>query len=190
MDSPHRISRARHACALLALCGLLASVVSAARDGQHDFDFEIGTWRAHVERLTKPLSGSTAWTAYDGPSIVREVWGGRANLGEIDLSGPAGRIRGLSLRLYEPQTRQWRISWANGNDGLLGAPMIGGFENGRGEFYNQETYEGRAIFVRFIFSDITKNTFRIDQAFSADGGKTWETNWKASFVREAGPADH
>lgn len=175
--------------AAFALCGLMWSAGVAARDGQHDFDFEFGTWRAHVERLAKPLSGSTSWTTYEGPSIVREVWGGRANLGELDIAGSAGRIRGLSLRLYDPQSRQWRISWANSNDGLLGAPMVGGFENGRGEFYNQETFDGRAIFVRFIFSDITAKAFRIEQAFSADGGKTWETNWKAYFERENGHGD-
>jgi len=174
-----------------ALCGLwLAVVVGAAdapvvlpRDGQHDFDFEFGTWRAHVSRLKHPLSGSTEWAEYAGPSIVRTVWGGRANLGEIDLAGSAGKIRGLSLRLYDPAARQWRISWANAADGLLGTAMVGGFANGRGEFYDQETYDGRAVFVRFIFSDITATTFRLEQAFSADGGKTWEANWIATFER-------
>ena len=61
--------------------------------------------------------------------------------------------------------------------------MIGGFKNGRGEFYNQEPFNGRAIFVRFIFSDITTNSFQIEQAFSDDGGKTWEPNWIAKFSR-------
>ena len=169
---------------VFALCGLCMASVAAARDGAHDFDFEFGTWHAKVARLAKPLGDSTHWLHYEGPSVVRKVWNGRANIGEIDLTGPAGNIRGLSLRLYEPQTGQWRISWANANDGLLGTPMIGGFENGRGEFYNQETYEGRAIFVRFIFSGITESAFKIEQAFSADGGKSWETNWIASFTRE------
>jgi hypothetical protein len=178
-----------------ALCGLLMAMAVGAgeaarapRDGQHDFDFEFGTWHATVSRLTKPLSGSTTWVKYEGPSVVHRVWDGRANLGEIDLSGPAGRIRGLSLRLYDPAARQWRISWANAADGLLGTAMVGGFENGRGEFYDQETFEGRAVFVRFIFSDITSNSFRLEQAFSADGGKTWEPNWIATFAREAGAA--
>jgi hypothetical protein len=181
---------------IAALCGLwVAMAVSAAetpnvpaRDGQHDFDFEFGAWRAHVSRLKHPLSGSKEWVQYDGPSIVRKVWDGRANLGEIDLAGPAGRIRGLSLRLYDPAARQWRISWANAADGLLGTAMVGGFANGRGEFYDQETYDGRAVFVRFIFSDITPTTFRLEQAFSADGGKTWEANWIATFAREGAPA--
>jgi hypothetical protein len=167
-----------------ALCVVWLATGVTARDGQHDFDFEFGTWHAKVSRLAKPLRGSTTWHQYEGPSVVRKVWDGRANLGEINLTGTAGTIRGLSLRLYEPQTGQWRISWANAKDGLLGSAMVGKFENGRGEFYNQETYEGRAIFVRFIFSGITETAFRIEQAFSPDGGKTWETNWIASFTRE------
>jgi hypothetical protein len=172
----------------LALCVVLlgAGSVNAqapARDGQHDFDFEFGEWHAKVARLTQPLSGSTTWAHYEGPSIVRRIWDGGGNLGEIDLTGPAGRIRGMSLRLYDPQARQWSIRWANAKDGALGEPMIGGFANGRGEFYNQETYEGRAVFVRFVFSDITANTFRLEQAFSADGGKSWEANWIATFER-------
>jgi hypothetical protein len=171
-------------CGLLACsAGSAAELTAAPRDGQHDFDFEFGTWSARVSRLSKPLTGSKTWIEYAGPSIVSRVWDGHANLGEIDLAGPAGRIRGLSLRLYDPATRQWRISWASINDGLLGTPMVGGFANGRGEFYNQETFDGRAIFVRFVFSEITAKSFRLEQAFSADGGRSWEANWIAQFSR-------
>ena len=153
----------------------------AQPDGAHDFDFEFGTWKAHIARRVKPLTGSATWVEYDGTSVVHKLWGGRANVGELDVTGPAGRIEGMSLRLYDPQARQWKIRWANGKDGDLGAPMIGGFEKGRGEFYNQEVFDGRAIFVRFIFSDITPRTFRLEQAFSDDGGKTWEPNWISTF---------
>jgi hypothetical protein len=153
------------------------------RDGQHDFDFEFGAWSIHLSRLLKPLTGSTEWVEYEGKSIVRRVWDGRANLGELDVVGSRGRIVGLSLRLYNPESRQWHISWANGSDGLLGPAMIGGFTNGRGEFFNQESFNGRAIFVRFVFSDITPKSFRLEQAFSDDGGKTWEANWIATFTR-------
>ncbi|MEO5867222.1 MAG: hypothetical protein ABIS14_05210 [Sphingomonas sp.] len=155
----------------------------AVRDGSHDFDFETGSWRAHIRRLKAPLTGSATWTEYDGSSIVRPVWGGKANLGELDVAGDAGRITGLSLRLYNPATGQWNISWANAHDGSLTQPLIGGFVNGRGEFHDQEMLDGRSIFARFIFSGITAKTFRLEQAFSADGGKSWETNWIATFTR-------
>ncbi|HUS12273.1 MAG TPA: hypothetical protein VMZ30_17535 [Pyrinomonadaceae bacterium] len=156
------------------------------RDGQHDFDFEFGEWKAHISRRLKPLTSSTTWGEYDGTSVVRRVWNGRANLGELEVSGPAGRIEGLSLRTYNPQSHQWNISWVNSAEGTSGPPMIGEFKNARGEFFNQESLNGRAIFVRFIFSEITRNSFRLEQAFSEDGGKTWEANWIATFSRVKG----
>jgi hypothetical protein len=160
------------------------------RDGQHDFDFEFGAWDVRLSRLLEPLTGSTRWAEYQGTSVVRKVWDGRANLGELNVNGATGPIRGLSLRLYNPETRQWNISWANSNDGIIGPPMVGGFDvDGRGEFYNQETFNGRAIFVRFIFSDITETSFALEQAFSPDGGTTWEANWIARFVRQLPAAD-
>ena len=152
-------------------------------NAQHDFDFEFGTWKAHIRRLQHPLTGSKDWVEYDGSSIVRKVWGGRANLGELDVSGSAGRIEGLSLRLYNPQTDQWTVSWANSRDGNLTVPLLGRFAAGRGEFYSADTLDGRAIFARFIFSDIKTTSFQLEQAFSGDGGKTWETNWIATFNR-------
>lgn len=151
--------------------------------GERDFDFEFGTWTVKLKRLVEPLTGSTRWVEYEGTSVVRRVWGGRANLGELDVEGPTGRIVGLSLRLYDPGTGEWRIHWANSRNGLLGPAMVGGFRDGRGEFYNQETFNGRSIFVRFIFSDITPTSFKLEQAFSADGGKSWEPNWIATFAR-------
>ena len=159
---------------------------ASQREGQSDFDFEFGDWKIQLKRRMKPLTGSTTWVEYSGTSVVRKVWNGRANLGELEVAGPAGRIEGLSLRTYNPESRQWHISWVNSAAGTTGPPMIGEFKNGRGEFFNQETYNGRAIFVRFIFSDITANSFRFEQAFSDDGGKTWEANWIASFARVRG----
>lgn len=155
-------------------------------EGQHDFDFEFGEWTVELSRLQQPLTGSTEWVHYQGRSVVRRVWGGRANLGELEVEGPEGRIVGLSMRLYDPSARQWRIHWANSRDGELGPAMIGQFRDRRGEFYNQETFRGRAVFVRFIFSDITDDSFRLEQAFSVDGGATWEPNWIARFRRVSG----
>jgi hypothetical protein len=155
-----------------------------ARDGQRDFDFEIGTWTTRLSRLVRPLTGSTTWVKYEGTTIVRKVWDGRANLVELLVTGPAGRIEGLSLRLYSPQARQWSLHFSNSRDGALAPPVIGGFTDGRGEFYGQDTLDGRAILVRFVISDITANSCRFEQAFSADGGKTWEVNWIAVDNRE------
>jgi hypothetical protein len=159
---------------------------SNQRDGQKDFDFEIGTWKTHLRRLLRPLTGSTTWVEYEGTTVVRKVWNGRANLVELNVDGPAGHLEGLSLRLYNPQTRQWSLNFANINSGTLSQPMIGEFKNGRGEFYDQETLDGRAIYVRFVISEITANSCRFEQAFSNDGGKTWEVNWIATDTRMKG----
>ncbi|PYS49204.1 MAG: hypothetical protein DMF68_10685 [Acidobacteria bacterium] len=156
---------------------------AAVRDGQHDFDFEIGRWKTHLKRLLNPLTGSTAWVEYDGTTMVRKVWNGRANLVELVADGPAGHFQGLSLRLYNPESRQWSLNFANANSGAMAQPTIGEFKNGRGEFFDQETFNGRTILVRFVISDITPNSCRFEQAFSDDEGKTWEVNWIATDTR-------
>jgi hypothetical protein len=152
-------------------------------DPQRAFDWEHGSWTVRLSRLRSPLTGSDEWVAYEGTSVVRPVWDGLANLGELDVSGPDGRIVGLSLRLYDPDSQQWRIHWANRSDGEVGEPMVGGFRDGRGEFYNYESFGGRVVLVRFIFSDMTERSFRFEQSFSDDHGRTWEPNWVAEFAR-------
>jgi len=155
----------------------------AERDGQHDFDFEIGTWKTHLRRLLHPLTGSTTWVEYEGITVVRKIWSGRANLLKLEVHGPKGHIEALSLRLYNSQSHQWSLNFANSNGGTLSQPTIGGFKDGRGEFFDQETLNGRAILVRFLISDITPNSAHFEQSFSDDGGKSWEVNWIATDTR-------
>ncbi len=144
----------------------------APRDGQHDFDFEIGTWKTHLSRRLHPLTGSNTWVEYEGTSVVRKVWNGRANLLELEVDGPAGHLEGLSLRLYNPESHQWSLNFSNSASGTLSQPTIGEFKNGCGEFFDQETLNGRAILVRFVISDVTPDSCHFEQAFSDDGGKT------------------
>ena len=184
-------------CALLSLLGTPrtfsesgqagasadSSHASSARDGQHDFDFEIGTWKTHLSRLLHPLTGSTTWVQYEGTTTVREVWNGKANLVELEVDGQAGHIEALSLRLYNPESHQWSLNFSNSRGGTMGQPTIGEFRNGRGEFFDQETFNGRAILVRFVITEIDPNSCHFEQAFSDDGGKTWEVNWIATDSR-------
>jgi hypothetical protein len=160
-----------------------AATPAPARDGQHDFDFEIGTWKTHLKRLLHPLSGSDAWAEYEGTTTVRKVWDGRANLVELVADGPDGHFEGLNLRLYNPQSRQWSLNFASSRGGTLTPPTIGRFVDGRGEFYDQEAFDGRAVFVRFVITPVDADTVRFEQAFSEDGGKTWEVNWIATDTR-------
>lgn len=155
----------------------------SARDGQHDFDFEFGAWHAHLKRRLHPLQSSNEWVEYDGTSVVRKVWDGKANLGEFNVTNATAHVQGMSLRLYNPSSRQWSIYWASSEDGSLTTPLVGGWTNGRGLFYDQESYQGRMVFFRFTFSDLTPTSFRLEQAISADGGATWLANWIATFAR-------
>ena len=192
------LSRTRPALWTLAALALLAgapahspaqpAAPAAARDGQHDFDFEIGRWKTHLVRLDQPLTGSRKWLEYEGTTVVRKVWNGRANLLELEVAGPAGRIEALSLRLYNPASHQWSLNFANSRGGTLGVPSIGGFRNGRGEFYDQELFGDRAVLVRFVISGITADSCRFEQAFSVDGGRSWEVNWIATDTRLASDA--
>jgi hypothetical protein len=152
-------------------------------DGQHDFDFEIGTWKTNLSRLLHPLTGSNTWLKYEGTTLVRKVWNGRANLVELEVDGPSGHFEGLSLRLYDPQSHQWSLNFANSSGGGMAQPTIGGFKNGHGEFYDQEKFNGRAIFVRFVITEISPDLIHFEQAFSDDGGKSWEVNWIATDTR-------
>ncbi len=185
----HAVRRSRN---YLLLCGLallplpLLAQQVRTRDGQHDFDFEIGTWNTRLSRLQKPLTGSTTWLEYVGTTVVRKVWDGRANLVELEVEGPVGRFEGLSLRLYNPQARQWSLNFSSSKGGTLAEPAIGEFRNGRGEFYSQEEFNGRSILVRFVISVITSDSCRFEQSFSDDGGKTWEVNWIAVDTRAKG----
>lgn len=154
-------------------------------DGQRDFDWEIGSWTTQLKRLKSPLSGSKTWVEYQGTTEVRPVMGGRANLVELKVEGPAGRIEGASLRLYNPQARQWSLNFASASGGVLTPAPIGAFHKGCGEFYAQDSWEGRAILVRFVISGITPTSARFEQAFSADGGKSWEVNWIAVDTRRS-----
>ncbi|HXB56262.1 MAG TPA: hypothetical protein VN461_15895 [Vicinamibacteria bacterium] len=162
---------------------LLLGPTPTDRDGQHDFDFEFGTWKTRLSRLLHPLTGSKTWVEYEGTTVVRSVWNGRANLAELVADGPAGHFEGLSLRLYNPDAHQWSLNFSNIRAGTLSQPVIGDFRNGRGEFFDQEMLDGRAIYVRFVIAAITPESYRFEQAFSADGGKTWEVNWVATDTR-------
>ena len=153
------------------------------RDGAHDFDFEVGRWATHVKRLQHPLTGSQTWLEYDGTTDVRSVLNGKGVLLELVMDGAAGHFEGLSLRLYNPESHQWSLNFANAAGGVLATPTIGEFKDGRGEFYDEEDVNGRSILARFVWLDIKPDSHRVEQSFSDDGGKTWESNFVADLKR-------
>jgi len=190
---------ARLACLVAAsLAGVIAMAVpatalqrpaaapaAAPRDGQHDFDWEIGNWATHVRVLRNPLTGAAPdWAEFRGTSLVKPILGGRANSVELSVKNDKGAIEGVSLRLYNPQARQWSLNYATVRGGVMTAPVYGSFDGkGPGQFYGQDMLDGRAIMVRFVISPISPKEARFEQSYSADGGATWETNWIAVDTR-------
>jgi hypothetical protein len=182
------------AASVLGACAALSSVYShatdtkaaappALRDGQHDFDFIFGRWKLHLKRRTRSASGPDSWTELDGYALYRRIWDGRANLNEFEADSPGGHIEGLTLRTYNPKTGQWSLYWASSQDGILAEPQVGQFHGGVGEFYAQDKVDGKSIFVRYLWSKITANSAHFEQAFSADGGKSWDVNWISDMTR-------
>jgi len=165
---------------------IAAGTQDSQRDGLHDFDFLIGNWKAHLKKLLNPLTGSTTWVEYEGTSTTRKIWDDRANTEEFQVDNPEKNlhIKGQTLRLYNPESHQWSIYLLDAAKGVLSMPpVVGQFKDGRGEFFDQEDYKGRAILVRYVWWKITPVSAEMEQSFSTDGGKTWEANWICTLNR-------
>lgn len=164
---------------------LPAPAASGDRDGLGAFDLRAGTWDVRHRRLKDRLAGSTEWVEFGGRQVWWPTLGGAGNLDTNDFALPGGAYSGATLRTYDPKTRQWAIWWLDGRspEGPLDPALIGAFKDGVGLFYSDETFQGRPIKVRFIWSGITRDAARWEQAFSPDGGATWETNWITEFTR-------
>jgi hypothetical protein len=155
-----------------------------AKDGSRDFDFFIGSWHVHHRRLKERLAANHDWVEFKGTAVAHKILGGYGNIDDNVLQLPEGTYRAATLRSYHPEKNQWSIWWLDGrNPGHLDVPVVGSFENGEGTFYADDTFGGRPIRVRFRWMATASVTPHWEQAFSADGGKTWETNWSMGFTR-------
>jgi hypothetical protein len=178
------LTREKQAAAAKILKTSAAGSSTVADDnGQHAFDFDLGTWKTHSTRLLHPLTGSKTWVDMDGVSVVTKVWDGRANLAEYKADGSSGHIELMALRWFNPTAHEWNIDFATPNVGTLGNPGVGKFRNGRGDFYDFEPINGKSVLVRFSIWSVTPDTAQSEQAFSQDGGKTWEVNWINKYTR-------
>jgi hypothetical protein len=189
--------RAQLACAMAACAACFVVPTHAAPEtsmagpatetpaGLHDFDFLVGTWRVRHRRLKERLANSHEWLEFDGACRNYPLMDGWANVDENVFNMPGGSYRGVGLRSFDAKTGQWAIWWLDGRDPFanLDPPVKGRFENGVGTFDTDTTPNGKPIRVRYAWSRITPRTAHWEQAFSADGGKTWETNWIMEFRR-------
>jgi NIPSNAP len=153
-------------------------------DGAHDFDFLMGAWKVHNRRLQARLKGSSTWDEFEATNVARPLLAGAGNEDEY-RTGFAGGFVGMSFRFYDRATKRWAIYWADSRKGVLEPPVYGSFADGQGVFLGTDTLEGRPIQVRFIWSRLLTPSPRWEQAFSEDGGKTWETNWVMDMTRDA-----
>jgi hypothetical protein len=152
-------------------------------DGRNDFDFLVGTWKVHHRMLRARLKGSTEWIEFEGETILRKILNGIGNIDENVIYMPNGPVHAISLRLFNPASKEWSIFWSTDKTGTLDIPMVGKFKDGRGEFYAQEVHDGKRVYSRFIWSKTDTNSPQWEQALSEDGGRTWETNWIMEFER-------
>lgn len=151
----------------------------------NDFDFFVGDWNVRHRRLRRRLAGDDHWVEFGGRTQMRKTLGGLGNVDENVLDLPGGRYEAVTLRLYRPDEARWSIWWIDGRDPHLEPPVHGSFENGVGTFFGDDTFEGKPIRVRFVWSHITPRSARWEQAFSPDQGRSWETNWRMDFERRA-----
>jgi hypothetical protein len=193
-------TRSNRAAKLATVAGLIVVVATLAfrtthaapqlRDGSHDFDWEVGTWQTHLRVLRQNPDGTTSWVTYEGTSNVIPIWNCRADMVELEATAADGRhIEAINLRLYDRETHQWSLNFANVEAAAFGVPTIGEFRHGVGTFYDEEPIGGRQVLVRGMWWHITATSAQFVQSISDDGGKTWKTNWTADDTRVKGTTD-
>lgn len=166
--------------------------IPALHDGAHDFDFELGHWKAHLRYLKSRLTGSNEWDDFDGTVVTTPFMDGRGNLTEMNVESTTShrRLQNIAVRLYNVASRQWSIYGTDATSGVFDPPQIGHFDGNRGEFYATDTYKGRAVIIRFLWQKLGPDKTHFEQAFSVDGGRTWEVNWIYDGTRMTDAASH
>ena len=156
---------------------------SASTGSASDFDFFVGSWQIQHRRLKERLTGCQEWEEFAGSSVMQKLLGGNANVDDNVIHFPAGDYRALTLRSFDAASGLWSIWWLDGrHPGRLDVPVVGSFSDGKGYFYADDTHNGQAIRVRFLWTQRTElGQPRWEQAFSTDGGESWETNWVMDF---------
>jgi hypothetical protein len=163
---------------------LLGDGVHAARASKHDFDFLHGSWQVRNRYLKGRLRQSTEWIEFDAQSDVQPLLEGHGQLDRFRAVRDGNAVEGVTLRLFNPATGDWSLHWTDTvNPGVLLPPMVGRFNGDLGEFFGDEFVDGQKVLCRFRWSRTDPASPRWEQAFSDDGGKTWETNWIMTFTR-------
>ena len=157
------------------------NAIAMIHDGRRDFDFFYGAWAVRHRLLKRRGAQCQDWTEFEGKAACYGLMGGICNVEEADMTGRGSQ--GVAFRSFDIAHRTWSIHWVSGDDGIVGEPVHGRFENGEGRFYGVDLDDGRPVKVCFLWSDITGEQAQWTQAFSYDDGQTWETNWVMQFTR-------
>ena len=152
-------------------------------DGAHDFDFLLGSWRIINRRLTERLVGADTWDTFEATLSVKPILGGLGNVDEFTADWKDKRVEATTLRVFNPATGEWSLYWVDNLTAVVQPPVVGRFQDGRGEFFADDQHGGRPVLARFTWRDITRDSAIWEQAFSTDDGQTWETNWTMEFTR-------
>jgi len=184
-SSMARASRLIACLVLFAPTSLRAEPATTVRDGRHDFDLRFGDWRVQHRRLKERLANNHEWIEFDGTLKMWPLMGGLANVSDNWFNMPGGAYHGVSLRAYDVKTGQWAVWWLDGRTPFdeLDPPMKGRFEDGNATLYGTDTFKGKPVRVRMTWTKVTASSAHWEQAYSADGGKSWEVNWISDFQR-------
>ena len=158
-------------------------IIASKSSSHNDFDFLEGEWTIHNRKLNSRLSNSSDWIEFEAWCECRKILNGFGNVDSFHTTVDGKSFEGMSLRLFNPQTRLWSIYWANSETVVLDVPQIGSFENKIGRFYARDTYEAKNIIVQFCWDATNPDAPVWSQAFSPDDGQTWEWNWYMTFIR-------
>lgn len=152
-------------------------IVPSTTSSQHDFDFYVGKWKIQNRKLNRRLDNCTEWTEFEALQEMQLILNGRGNRDNFLTSFDDKPFEGMSLRLFDPETRLWSMYWADSNTSVLQPPTVGSFDGNIGRFYCNDTFNGQKIIVLFQWDRTDVDNPVWSQAFSADQGETWEWNW-------------
>lgn len=170
--------------ALMAASHAQAGARYASSSGARGFDFLIGSWSVRHRRLKQRLANSHEWEEFPGTLDVRPILHGLGNVDENVLEAPKGRYLATSLRVFDRQSGKWSVYWVDGRGSGLDKPVVGQFRGRIARLYNDDEFDGRPIKVRATYRDLGVGRANWDQAFSVDGGRSWEINWIMEFTRK------
>lgn len=159
-------------------------MADGADDHRRDFEWLAGGWNVRHRRLETRLANDTRWEEFNGTCECWLTMNGHGTCDDNVLELPSGRYRAMGIRAFDPSTGKWAIWWLDERyPDRIEPPVYGSFANGVGRFEGDDVFNGQPIRVYFQWSEITATTARWEQAFSTDGGATWEVNWVMHFTR-------